>query len=251
MRSGASPGNRNPQEGNSWAWCLLVPGWAQWSWRQPERAAFFLGSYLTAAGVALFAWGTPAGLAILAAAFAVHVAATADAIGQWAFPGFGKLVPPAAAGAGLGLACYAPAVVLASVFAWPCRPPATPREGFLVNRWAFRHHRPSAGDWVCYDLPESQGRGIGRLLAEGSEQVEWSDRALQVAGTRRDWQPSPHAQTPTETAFVVPEGHFLVDPLGLPSQGPTLLGLILVDGRAIQGRAWARHSPIWNRRLLR
>jgi hypothetical protein len=250
MRSGASPGNRSPQQDDSWGWRLLVPGWAQWSWRQPERAAFFFGSYLAAASVALFAWGTPAGFAILAAAFGVHVAAAADAIGQWTFPGFGKLVPLASAGVGLGLGCYAPAVILASIIAWPCQPEASPGEGFLINRWAYQHRHPAAGDWICYDLPEGGGRGIGRLMAEEGTPVEWSDHALQVAGIPQDWLPLPHAQTPTETAFLVPRDQFLVAPLRQRIEDATLLGLVLVDRDGIQGRAWARHAPVWNRKLL-
>jgi hypothetical protein len=227
-----------------------VPGWAQWAWRQPERAAFFFGSYLSAAGVALFAWGTPAGFAILAAAFGVHVVASADAIGQWAFPGFGKLVPLASAGVGLGLGCYAPVVILGTVLAWPCQPEATPDEGFLINRWAYRHRRPAVGDWICYDLPQGRGLGIGRLIAEEDSPVQWSDRALQVAGILQNWRPDPNSPCPTELAFAVPKDHVLVDPLSQGIEGAPILGLILVDRHEIQGRAWARHLPVWNRELL-
>jgi hypothetical protein len=229
---------------------LIVPGWPQWSWRQPQRAAFFLGSYLAAVGVALFAWGTSAGYVILAAAFGLHVAATADAIGQWAFPGFGRLVPLASAGAGLGLGCYAPAVALASVLAWPSQPSTTPGEGFLINRWAYHNRHPGTGDWIWYDLPEGGGRGIGRLMAEEGRTVEWVDGTLKLDGISQDWRPGVNAPRPGEVAFVVPADHILVAPLGSGSHESTILGLILVDRHGVQGRAWARHSPVWNRKLL-
>jgi len=252
-RGGASPVNRSPRQDHAWGWGwrLLVPGWAQWSWRQPERAVFFFGSFLTAMAVALFAWGTTAGYVVLAAAFGMHVAAAGDAISQWAFPGFGRLVPLASAGAGLGLGCYAPAVALATVLAWPCHPATTPGQGFLVNRWAYHDHRPETGDWVWYDIPGRGTRGIGRVLGEGAQRVQWSDEALRVAGTRRDWRPPPQAQTPAEVVFVVPEDQYLVAPLGKPAQGASLLGLVLVDRDAIEGRPWARHFPVWSRTLLR
>lgn len=251
MRSGTSREGRGPHQDRTWGWRLLVPGWAQWSWRQPERAAFFFGSYAAAVGVALFAWGTTAGWVILAAAFGMHVAATADAIGQWAFPGFGRLVPLASAGAGLGLGCYAPAVALASALAWPCQPATTPGEGFLINRWAYHDRRPGPGDWIWYDLPEGGGRGIGRLMAEEGHTIEWIDGGMKLNGISQDWRPSVHHHaSPSEVGFVVPAEQVLVAPLGTGSHESTVLGLILVDRHQIRGRAWARHSPVWNRMLL-
>lgn len=253
MRSGALRADRgpgSPLQDHFWGWRLLVPGWPQWSWRQPQRAAFFFGSYLTAVGVALFSWGTVTGSIILIAAFAMHVAATADAIGQWTFPGFGRLVPLASAGAGLGVGCYGPAVALASVLAWPCEPATTPGEGFLVNRWAYQQHHPSVGDWIWYDLPEGGGQGIGRLLGEGGQGVEWIDGHLTVDRVVREWTPGKHAPSPEDAAFVIPREQLLVAPLGSGAHDATLLGLILVDRHGVQGRVWARHAPVWNRRLL-
>ena len=44
---------------------ILVPGYAQWSWRQRERALVFFGSFAAALLVGLFAWGTRTGAAVL------------------------------------------------------------------------------------------------------------------------------------------------------------------------------------------
>jgi len=240
-----------PSQDRSWGWRLLVPGWPQWAWRQPERAAFFLGSYLTAVAVGLFSWGTPVGAVILLAAFAMHVAATADAVAQWTFPGFGRFVPLATAGAGLGVGCYGPVVALAAVLAWPCEPSNTPGQGFLVNRWAYRDRAPESGDWIWYDLPEGGGRGVGVLLAEGRQKVQWNGGQLKVEGIVPDWQPGPPALNLRAVAFVVPPDQILVDPWGQGTHDEALLGLILVDRRDVQGQAWARYAPVWDRKLLR
>src|SRR5262245_14529831 len=72
---------------------ILVPGYAQWSWRQRERAAVLFGSFAMALIVATFCWGTRTGLAILAFAFGTHVVSVVDVVRQSAFPGFGRWAP--------------------------------------------------------------------------------------------------------------------------------------------------------------
>ena len=98
---------------------VLVPGYAQWSWRQRERGLVLFGSFAAALAVGGFAWGTRTGLAVLAFAFGTHVVSVVDVIRQSAFPGFGRWVPLFSASTGLGVAMYAPALALASLVAWP------------------------------------------------------------------------------------------------------------------------------------
>jgi hypothetical protein len=225
----------------------VVPGWPQWSWRQRERALALFGSFSAALAVGLFAWGTRPGWGFLAFAVATHVVSAADAIRQGAFPGFGRWVPVITASVGVALG-YTPALVILGNLAWPVGPLREGRQGFLVNRWAYLEARPEAGHWVYYRGPApSVGPGIGRLWARGGAEVEWIDGRLRVGGEDVDWLP-PGVASPTVQGLLlrVPEGHVLVEPLD-PAAGPWLV----LPERAIGGRAWAQHEPIWARRLLR
>jgi hypothetical protein len=230
---------------------ILVPGYPQWLWRQRERALVLFGSYLAAVGVGLFAWGTPAGLAILAFAFATHVISAADAIRQGAFPGFGRWVPVVSASAGLGLGCYAPALALGAVMAWPADRAGAPRERFLVNLWAYQDSSPRTGHWVWFHRPDGAGRGLGQHLAGPGQSVEWFDGHLQVDGLPVSWSPWPGARLPRDLSMSVPQGYALVAPAGGDAGDDALLGMVLVDTRRVLGRAWAQHYPVWSRRLLR
>jgi hypothetical protein len=223
---------------------VLVPGYPQWAWRQRERGAVFFGSYAAALAVGLFAWGSAPGWGFVAFALAVHAASAADAIRQGAFPGFGRLVPIASASAGVGL-IYAPALLGAWTLAWPTSRVAL-REGFLVNRWAFIEAVPEAGQWIWYDGHEGGGRGVGRIRAVAGEEVEWIDGQVRIGGQLVDWRPPALREGVRHMILHVPEGHVLLE--CLPDEaGP---GWIVVETGAIQGRAWAQHSPIWARRLL-
>ena len=116
---------------------ILIPGYPQWSWRQKERALVLIGSYLVALLVGVLTWGTSVGLGVLAFAFVTHAFSAADAIRQYAFPGFGRMMPGITVSTGLGVVCYGPALLMASVFAWPITLDERPREGYFINRWAF------------------------------------------------------------------------------------------------------------------
>jgi hypothetical protein len=201
--------------------------------------------------MSVFAWGTPAGWVVTAFAVATHVVSAADAIRQGAFPGFGRWVPFVSASAGLGLACYAPALAVASVLAWPGERTGNPRERFLINLWAYRERGPETGHWVWFEHPDGDGRAIGRLLASEGQSVEWSGGRLRVNGAMDEWSPRATAATPRDLALTVPPGHALIAPYGADPGEPGVLGTVLIDSRRILGRAWAQHYPVWNRRLLR
>ncbi len=228
---------------------VLVPGYAQWSWRQRERGLVLFGSFAAALTVGGFAWGTRTGLVVLAFAFGTHVASVVDVIRQSSFPGFGRWVPWFSASAGLGLAMYVPALVLASLVAWPAYRGGSTRDAYLVDYGAYRGVAPRRGDWVWLRAqPPRRGTGIGRVVATARQEVEWAGDRLRVDGapagldprSRRGWPPS-------NLAFTVPEGHVLVDARPV---GPTDAGPVLVPVDQVAGRAWARLYPIWKRRLL-
>ena len=230
-------------------WRMVVPGFPQWRWRQRERGLVFLGSYLAALGAGLFAWGRPLGWLLTGFAFLIHVVSAADAIRQAAFPGFGRTIPVISAGAGLGLACYGPLAVAASIFAWPSEMPLGSGDGFLINRWAYRSAVPREGDWIWFNSPDG-GRGVGRMLAEGGQVVEWSGGELRVGGRAVIWTPPKGVPHATDLVMTVPPGQVLVAQSGPKGSNESLLGFVFVDERAVLGRAWAQHSPVWSRRLL-
>lgn len=232
---------------------IVVPGLPQWSWQQRGRAGVLLGSYLAAWISGIFAWGTPAGPAMLGFAFLTHVASVADVVRQRAFPGFGRWVPFVSASTGLGMA-YAPVLGALWMVAWPGELAGNGAQGYLVNLWAFRQRPPAAGDWVWVQPRESGSRLIGKVLAGGGQEAEWFEGALRVDGVSTDPPRSvlSGSETWTHLLLTVPEGHVLVAPLATtPAVVGAEAGPVLVEATRIQGRVWAQHTPIWQRRLLR
>ena len=228
----------------------LVPGLPQWGWRQPERALVLFGAFASALAMGLTAWGTWAGWLLLAFAFGAHVTSTVDVIRQAAFPGFGRLVPWASASFGLGLGCYAPALAVASVLAWPA---TRPGDGYLVNRWAYRHGEPAAGEWAWVRPDGGAEALVARVVATAGRAVTWADDRLRVDGQAVPGGRELTGWRPGELSFDVPEGFVLVavEPAApWPPSAGARCGLQLVPRRLVFGRAWARLYPIWARRLL-
>ncbi len=231
---------------------ILIPGYVQWSWRQRERAAVLFGSFAVAVGVGAFGWGTRMGLAILAFAFGTHVVSVVDVVRQTAFPGFGRWMPVFSASGGLALGVYGPALVAASVLAWPAIDDREPKtEGYLVNCWAFRERLPNQGDWLWLRSSPGGLSRVGRVVAGAGQEVNWSKNQMKIDGSTRSLgSPFRSASPPQQLTFVVPEGHVLVDSDALSDRGSSK-GLVLVPREQIAGRAWARMYPLWERQLLR
>lgn len=231
---------------------ILVPGLPQWAWRQRGRAAVLFGSYLSALGVGLFAWGTLAGAAMLAFAIMAHVASAADVVRQRAFPGFGRWVPVVSASTGLGLG-YAPLLGSLWMVAWPGERPDVPGEGYLVNLWAYRAAVPQTGDWVWYERPDGSGFCLGRVAAWSGQEAEWFESGLRVAGVPVGWVRSPGGANEAlrHLVLTVPADYVLLAPPAdaLPDVGDAT-GLDLVEAARIRGRVWAQHAPLWQRRLM-
>ena len=231
---------------------ILIPGYPQWSWKQQDRALVLFGSFAAALIVSVFAWGTTVGLGVLAFAFVTHAFSAADAIRQYAFPGFGRLVPALTASAGLGTVLYAPALVLASVFAWPIALDEQPREGYLVNRWAYRDEVPRPGETVWLRPTRGARPKVARIVAGSGQRVEWSGDQFRVDGQVIEGSPFRVSGSPAELKLTIPEGHVLVAFGADPSRDQAVPGgWEIVDRADVRGRAWARSYPIWDRRLLR
>jgi hypothetical protein len=234
----------------------LIPGYAQWSWRQRERGLVLFGSYLAAVGVGVFAWGTSIGLVVLAFAFGTHVVSAVDVIRQGSFPGFGRWMPLVSASGGLAVGVYAPVLSVATLLAWPAMFDASTPEGYVVNRWAYRDRPPVQGDWVWLRSSPWGELRIGRVLANAGQEVEWSGGRLRITGEMQapgapTGSPFRSSWTPDELAYSVPEGHVLVS-LGAgrrPENGAG--GSVLVPDDQVVGRVWARLYPIGDRQLLR
>jgi len=232
---------------------LMIPGYPQWVWLQHDRACFLFGTFAASLGVGIFAWGTTLGLVVLAFAFATHAFSAADAIRQYSFPGFGRVVPTFTASAGLGAICYGPALAAASVFAWPIALEDRPRDGYLVNRWAYRggeDPRPGETIWL------RQARGlrprIARVIAGPNQRVEWSDDKLRVDDQEVQGSPFRLPGAPIELKWAVPDGHVLVSfGVDLAESRAMPGNWEVVDRADVQGKAWARSYPIRTRQLLR
>lgn len=230
---------------------LLIPGYPQWSWRQRERAAILFGSFVASLGVGIFSWGTAVGLVVLLVAFATHSFSAADAIRQYAFPGFGRYVPAVTTSAGLGAFCYGPALALASAYAWPIALDERPREGYLVNRRAYGAEVPAAGDTVWLRPTRGARPRLARVVARHGQRVEWTDDRFWVDGQPVEESPFRASGSPAGLRLTIPEGHVLVTFGADPSRGQGVPGgWEIVDQDDIRGRAWARSYPIRHRRLL-
>jgi hypothetical protein len=227
----------------------LVPGYAQCYWGQRERGLVLAGSFATSLGVAVFAWGTASGLALLAFAFLTHVASAADALRQGAFPKPGWPETVSAVVGGLSVGLYAPLIAMAALVAWPVW--TAEAGGYLVNRRAYVETNPVPGELVWYrPTPWSEPR-LGRVVAKGGQAVEWSRDRLGGEG-RELYGGSPiHSGVPPRHLdYQVPSGHLLVDPVGNPTNGRWPQGLLMVEESEVIGRVWARMYPIRDRGLL-
>lgn len=230
-------------------WRLVVPGWPQWRWGQSERATALLGMHVSALGVGLLTWGSHPCPWLIGMAVAVHAHSNADALAQWAFP---PVRPRSTRGAGLAVAAFLhlPVVALLWVLAWPVavgEDGASGGRGFLVNRWAYRQHRPQAGEWVSVDGPAGPGRAIARIRAEGGqslrrEQGHWwlngRDLGDSIAGLEL---------VAEGATAAIPRGRHLVEELARADGGPRL---VVVESWRIRGRAWAQSWPVWDRQWL-
>lgn len=231
---------------------ILVPGYAQWSWQQRERALVLFGSFVAALGVGAFAWGTRLGLAVLFFAFTTHVVSAVDVIRQSAFPGFGRWVPVFSSSGGLAIGVYMPTFLVATALAWPATDGRTgAAQSYLVNCWAFHDRAPNPGEWVWLRSAPAGSPQVGRVVAGAGQEVDWSRNRLSVDGAplgvadQFAWPGSPQ-----QLSFVVPEGHVVVHPEAGSHRRPTS-GLVLVPRAQIAGRAWALMYPVWERQLLR
>ncbi len=162
-------------------------------------------------------------------------------------------MPTFTASAGLGTLCYGPALAVASIFAWPIASEDRPRDGYLVNRWAYRDgDAPRTGDTVWLRRARGLRPRIARVVAGPDQRVEWAVDRLRVDDRAIAASPFRVAGSPSELQWKVPEGHVLVSfGVDLPDDRAMPGGWEVVDRSDVQGRAWARSYPIWSRQLLR
>jgi hypothetical protein len=229
---------------------LLLPGWSQYGWNQRTEGLALLGGFFSCWVVAVFGWGTLPGALVVGAAFGIHVLATVDALRQASFPDPGFWVSLALSSLGLGLTCYLPALILASVFAWPSLVSHFPPDGYLVNRGVYQGGEPRVGDrvWVRGDGPSRSG--AAQVVATTGQRVEQVGDRLHGPGLPPKRLSRPRSVA-VELAFQVPEGLVCVAwdaPDGaLPSPGPVLE---LVPRDRIVGKIWLRIQPAFKRRFL-
>jgi hypothetical protein len=207
------------------------------------------GSYASALGVAVFAWGTATGTALLIYAITTHLVSTADALRQGAFPRPGWFTSCFAAAGGLATFIYAPAVAAAAFLAYPVS--STSGGTYLIDRRAYFQAHPRQGELVWYQLSPSSTPRLGRIVGGAGQAVEWSENQLRIdgreAGVSRPFRPS---RTPRELEYGVPDGYHLVEPVANATANRLQRRLVLVPSDLIIGRAWAHIYPLRERKLL-
>jgi signal peptidase I len=207
------------------------------------------GLYLSSLSTAVFVWGTRLGLVILLVAFVTHCLATIDAVRQWAFPGFGKWVPVLAIASALAFCVYAPFLLVGSTMAWPGSNGGEWSEGYLVNRWAYQEALPESGDrvWVAKQQGKPAGR-IAEVIAKPGQNVEWRGKYLYVNGRTINLVPFNLGEIPKQLGFQVPDGQLLVTSRLDDERVANRWEFVPVG--QVEGRAWAKVYPIWDRRIL-
>ncbi len=230
---------------------LVVPGWPQLSWKQRERATTFIISFLTAVLVGAWTWGTWVSWTAFAFAFFSQVTSTTDALRQSSFPVYSGRAAVVFVTVNLGLLVYVPATLILCTLAWPGFSQPETGTGYAVNRWAYRHALPRAGEWIWTRL-DSHGRPhAAEIVATGGQEVEWTGRNWRIDGFARPLKGSLHLTGwPQICRFHVPSDQVLVEPEETEASPSAIGPLVLVPSDAIVGRAWARLYPMWDRHLL-
>jgi hypothetical protein len=133
------------------------------------------------AGGAAFAWGTCTGLALLAFAFGTHGISTVDVVRQSAFPGVRAVDAGRLGVGGLAQGVYAPALMLATLVAWPGMQGGSPLASEPL-RYGAPIHSSLPAVKLAYTVPErhvlvdpevgsSRGFSSGRLVLVPRDQI--------------------------------------------------------------------------------
>jgi hypothetical protein len=91
-------------------------------------------------------------------------------------------MPVVSASGGLALGVYAPALMLATLVAWPGMQGGSALDGDLVNCWAYHDREPNRGDWVWLRTSPWGEPRVGRVVAGPGAELEWSGGELRLAG---------------------------------------------------------------------
>ena len=142
--------------------------------------------------------------------------------------------------------------MLASVYAWPITLEERPREGYLINRWAYREEIPTPGETVWLRPTRGARPKIARIVAGPGQRVEWTNDQFRVDDQVVAESPFRIAGSPGEFKMMIPDRHVMITFGADPTRGNGLPGgWEIIDLSEIRGKAWARSYPVWDRRLLR
>lgn len=230
---------------------VLVPGFLQRRWGQPQRGWTFFGSFASALLVALWTWGTSQSWGFLALAFVTHLASITDVLRQSSFPVYPARRAAVLIAGALLLVFYAPAVFGLSLVAWPGFEPANTGVGFLVNRYAYRGAEPRQGEWIWMHPSVAGEPRAAQVVATSGQEVEWNGQSWKIDGLARPLH-SPDRLTawPQACRFKVPPNQVLVEPRDDGLSAVPIGPVVLVSPDRIIGRAWAQFYPVWDRRIL-
>jgi hypothetical protein len=244
----------------------IVPGWAHSYRGNRPRAVIFFVSFFALFIPALLFFGTSLGSILIGLAFAMHVAASSDAlVGQFATIGSRVLFALGCAVV-LGLGIYEPVARLVSHHAIPIQvnqnvPPFAAGEVL----WYSPSAQAEPGDYVLYRVPETAVAGqinghharyefrnqwINRVVALAGQHVIFKARQLYVDGALSAWQPTVGEWSDFESDFKVPAGNLFIPPDSLIPTAAEIREaawhhLCLVPESNIVGRIFFRSQPLW------
>ena len=170
---------------------------------------------------------------------------------QGSFPAYSGRTAIIVVSVNLALLVYVPATMILSTLALPGFSEHETGTGYLINRWAYRHAKPRAGDWIWARLHSRGKPHAAQIVATGGQEVEWTGRNWRIDGRPCALNGSLRLTAwPQICRFHVPSDQFLVEPEEPESSTSAIGPLVLVPSDAIVGRAWARVYPMWDRHLL-
>ncbi len=230
---------------------ILLPGFLQRRWGQPQRGWSFFGSFASTSLVALWTWGTSQSWGFLFLAFVTHIASITDVLRQTSFPVYPAKRATVFVAAALLLVFYGPALIALSLLAWPGFEPADTGVAFLVNRYAYSGAEPSQGQWIWMHPSVAGEPRAAQVVATSGQEVEWNGQSWKVDGRARLLH-SPGRLTawPQACRFKVPPNLILVEPRDDGVSAVPIGPVVLVSPDRIVGRAWAQFYPVWDRRML-
>ena len=251
---------------------MIVPGWGHLYQGQTRRGRGFLGVWLAAVFVAVFAYGSTFGAVAVGILFATHSSSILDVLLQGGHRTIRAALIATALSVTAALVIYWPIATaipnfLASRQLLKTSPPFVQGDVILYNPRAFVGASPQTGDVVLYrnaeftvptasDAPldrqtqtRVRGEWIDRVIAGPNSHVRWDGKQVWIDGVVSSVQPLGPIVLSTSVEVKVPSGTCCIFPTTNPYLSQATESVwrthCIVPQSQIAGRVLVRNYPFW------